>query len=92
MKNDNICQSCGMPLDSYEILGTEKYGSLSLEYCKYCYQEGLFTNPDMTIEDMKTIVVTEMEKRDIDPLIIESAVGNLPNLKRWKKYPEYILL
>ncbi len=91
MNNKNFCQSCSMPLDSHEVLGTEKYGSLSLEYCKYCYEHGEFINPDMTLEEMKTMVKTEMEKKNIAPAIIEKAINDLPDLKRWKKEPEFSL-
>ena len=84
MENKNFCQSCGMPLDNHDVLGTEKYGSLSNEYCKYCYQDGSFTKPDMKLEEMKSIVKTEMGKRNMASDLIEKAVNVLPYLKRWK--------
>ena len=37
-----FCQSCGMPLTDTNK-GTNSDGSLSNEYCSYCYQEGQFT-------------------------------------------------
>lgn len=37
-----LCQSCGMPLSSAEVLGTNADGSLNEEYCTYCYQHGQF--------------------------------------------------
>jgi hypothetical protein len=74
-----------MPLDKQEILGTEKDGSPSHEYCKYCYQAGAFTSPDMTIDGMRTIVKTEMAKQHIPQNVIDMAVNILPSLKRWKK-------
>jgi hypothetical protein len=83
MENENFCQSCSMPLD--HMHGTEKDGSLSKEYCQYCYQNGAFVNPNMTMEEMKTIVKTEMEKRSIGQDLIDKAVNVLPYLKRWKK-------
>ena len=84
MENKNLCQSCSMPLDSLDVAGTEKDGSPSKEYCKYCYQKGLFINPNMTLEEMKTIVKTEMGKKHIPSGIVEKAVNVLPFLKRWK--------
>ena len=39
---NKICQSCGMPIDSEEQLGTNQDGSISLDYCKYCYENGDF--------------------------------------------------
>ncbi len=72
-----------MPIDTQENRGTESDGSLNAEYCKYCYQNGLFTNPDMTLTDMRSIVKTEMEKRNISSDIIAGALNILPGLKRW---------
>ena len=83
MESKNYCQSCSMPLNKPELLGTEKDGSKSKEYCTYCYQNGSFVNPNMTLEEMKTLVKTQMEKRKIDSSIINMAVSSLPNLKRW---------
>ena len=84
MNNNEFCQSCSMPLDSNEMRGTEKDGSPSAEYCKYCYQNGAFTNPNLTLKEMTNIVQTEMEKRHISAPIIKNAVNILPGLKRWK--------
>ena len=83
MENKTFCQSCGMPLDKPELLGTEKDGSKSHEYCLYCYQDGAFINPDMTLPEMKTLVKEQMEKMKIDTGIIDMAINSLPNLKRW---------
>ena len=84
MNTAKYCQSCSMPLDNEEILGTERNGSKNEEYCKYCYVNGSFINPDMKIDDMRVIVRTQMEKRNIPSNVIEMAVNILPQLKRWK--------
>lgn len=73
-----------MPLDNTGLLGSEKDGSVSHEYCKYCYQNGAFVNPEMTLKEMTSLVITEMERRNIEPKIINMAVSSLPNLKRWR--------
>jgi len=85
MSSEKFCQSCSMPLDSNEISGTEKDGSKSNEYCIYCYRDGAFTTPSMSIKQMETIVKMQMEKRNIPANIITMAVNSLPNLKRWKE-------
>ncbi|HEU5363925.1 MAG TPA: zinc ribbon domain-containing protein [Hanamia sp.] len=84
MENKTFCQSCSMPLDKPELLGTEKDGSKSHEYCLYCYQDGAFINPNMTLPEMKTLVKEQMEKMKIDTGIIDMAINSLPNLKRWR--------
>ena len=35
-----ICQSCGMPMESEDVFGTNVDGSLNPDYCKYCYAYG----------------------------------------------------
>ncbi|HEY6062878.1 MAG TPA: zinc ribbon domain-containing protein [Chitinophagaceae bacterium] len=85
MENRNFCQSCSMPLDKPELAGTEKDGSKSKEYCVYCYQNGAFLNPGMTLNEMKNLVKEQMEKRKMDASIINRAVNGLPDLKRWRK-------
>ena len=40
--NIKICQSCGMPLNNKEELGTNKDGTINNDYCKYCYKNGEF--------------------------------------------------
>lgn len=41
---EKICQSCGMPINSKDLLGTEKDGTLNNDYCKYCYENGEFVD------------------------------------------------
>ena len=73
-----------MPLDKPELLGTEKDGTKSNEYCTYCYQKGAFINPNMSLDEMKKLVKGQMEKMKIDTGIINMAVSSLPSLKRWR--------
>ena len=74
-----------MPLSSPELSGTEKDGSRKKYYCKYCYENGQFTHPNLTLEEMKTNVKSRMEAMNIDPDLIDLTVSSLPNLKRWRK-------
>lgn len=87
MITENYCQSCGMPLDNREWLGTEKDGSKNHEYCRYCYQEGSFINPGMTLKEMTSLVITQMEKMKMSSQVIDKAITTLPHLKRWALKP-----
>ena len=73
-----------MPIDNLADRGTEKDGSKSSEYCKYCYQHGALLNPNMTFEEMKSLVVTQMQKMNLPADIISKSVKSLPYLKRWR--------
>ena len=79
-----FCQSCGMPLNSDKLKGTENNGIKSNDYCKYCYANSGFKNPEMNLDDMKNAVRMYMEKRKLPSYMIQKAVNILPALKRWK--------
>lgn len=85
MEPNRICQSCTMPLDTDEMCGTEKDGERSHEYCMYCYQNGQFTRPDMTLSEMSAMVRMQMQRQKIEEPIIQLALRTLPTLKRWVK-------
>ena len=81
-----LCQSCGMPLEKEEHKGTEEDKSLSNEYCTYCYQNGEFTAPDITLEQMiKKVISIAIDKLNMPPFqaaMIANTV--IPRLGRWK--------
>ena len=53
MDEKQCCQSCGMPVDeTFANFGTEADGSSSNEFCTFCYQNGEFTNPHQTVDEM----------------------------------------
>lgn len=84
-ENMKFCQSCAMPMTDDDF-GTEKDGSKSEEYCKYCYQNGEFTS-DITMEEMidfcvpKTAEATGMSEEEARKMSEEF----FPQLKRWMK-------
>lgn len=80
------CQSCGMPLEE-GFYGTNADSTQSQEYCSFCFQDGIFTDEGLTVDDMIEKSADNMTKeqgfqarqaRDV-------AQGAIPNLKRWKK-------
>ena len=81
-----FCQSCGMPLEKDEDFGTNSDGSKSEEYCNYCYLNGEFTNPNITLEEMIDLCSKAMEGYGIMPFEDAKKLSqqNLPKLKRWK--------
>ena len=80
-----------MPIDNIADRGTERDGSKSDLYCKYCYKDGEFISPDMTLQEMKDLVVVQMRKLNIPEYIIQQSLNMLPHLKRWHRpVPEHI--
>ena len=84
--NHTFCQSCGMPIDDPALRGTERGGTPSEHYCKYCYQEGAFTG-EMTMEEMIDFC-TPMMVRANPELTPEQARAQMaqffPSLLRWR--------
>jgi hypothetical protein len=87
MEGYTFCQSCGMPIDEPKLMGIEKDGSKSTIYCIYCYQDGEFTHPEMTIEEMKQHVRSELYNIHATELVISKAVARVPHLSRWLGIP-----
>lgn len=82
--NNKICQSCGMPIESNDLLGTNKDGSINNDYCKYCYTDGEFINKvsmeeyiDMCSQFGEQAGMTNDEMRKL-------CTELFPTLKRWK--------
>lgn len=73
-----------MPLDNPEVLGTEKDGSPSSDYCKYCYRDGEFTHPGITLDEMKKRMTRILDNEKLPEDVLEAAISRLPQLKRWR--------
>jgi len=83
MKN-NICQSCGMPIMSEDQLGVNKDGSLSEDYCKYCYLNGEFIDK-VTMNEYIEMCSKYSEQAGMTNEEMKSYCEELfPSLKRWK--------
>jgi hypothetical protein len=85
MSTNARCQSCGMPLKADpKGGGTNADGSLSAEYCSLCYQGGKFFKPDMTIDEMRTLIVEKLHERGYPRFIARFFTFGLDRLKRWR--------
>ena len=81
-----MCQSCGMPIKKDDVKGTEKDDSLSQTYCKLCYQNGEFTGPDCTLEEMQDLAFNGMVEKGFPKFFARHiAKKQIPKLKRWNK-------
>ena len=79
------CQSCGMPLKSDPNGGgTNADGTRSTEYCSYCYEGGRFHQPDMTIGEMRTLIVDRLHERGYPRFIGRLFTFGLDRLNRWR--------
>jgi len=81
------CQSCGMPLKrDAQGGGTQADGTRSLMYCSHCYQDGKFTQPDITMDEMKARVKGKLKEFGIPGILSGVFTRNIPKLVRWKNH------
>lgn len=73
-----------MPIESNDLLGTNKDGSINNDYCKYCYTDGEFIHKvsmeeyiDMCSQFGEQAGMTNDEMRKL-------CTELFPTLKRWK--------
>ncbi|MBN1971645.1 MAG: zinc ribbon domain-containing protein [Candidatus Delongbacteria bacterium] len=81
----NLCQSCGMPMENENLFGTLEDGTKTNEFCTYCYQNGKYTIPEITMDSMINICVQYMKEEGMNEQEAREILNQtLPNLKRWK--------
>lgn len=71
-----------MPLDSGEVLGTEKDGTKSAVYCKFCYRDGKFVQPHMTLEGMREHLLG-LKPAEMTEEQMQEHLEGLKYLRRW---------
>ena len=83
--NNKICQSCGMPITSNELLGTNKDGCINNDYCKYCYINGQFIDK-LSMEEYINMCSKYGSQAGMTNEEMKLHCEKLfPTLKRWKK-------
>jgi hypothetical protein len=80
------CQSCGMPLKKdTKGGGTNIDGTKSGMYCSKCFENGLFTAPAITVDEMKLLVKGKLKEFGFPSFIASFFTKGIPRLERWKK-------
>ena len=80
------CQSCGMRLGP-GFYGTNQNTTISNDYCKYCFENGQFREPNITLEEMIGRSVANMKDEEgvTEEEAVKLATNTIPNLTRWRK-------
>jgi len=79
------CQSCGMPMKKDPKQGgSNADGSKNKMYCSYCYENGEFTQPDITAKEMQEFVKGKMKEMGIPGFLAGLFAKGIPKLDRWK--------
>lgn len=84
-KKHKSCQSCGMPFKEDPFGGgTHADGTRSMTYCSYCYQNGAFTQPEFTAQQMQQFVKGKLKELGLfHRLFAGMFVKGIPHLERW---------
>jgi len=80
-----FCQSCGMPLREEEDFGVNADGTKNQDYCHFCFLNGQFRLPNISMERMID-KVAEIMARQINISGAQAkkmAKSFIPKLKRW---------
>lgn len=82
--SENICQSCGMPLQS-GVYGKNADGSENLDYCKFCFPDGHFSRDESMEEMIESCIPFLIEDGECKtPEEAREKLSKLmPTLKRW---------
>ncbi len=74
-----------MPMVVEETFGTNADGSINEEYCCFCFQDGKFTEPKITKEDMIEKVSDFMIQMGMpESQAKKRARDTIRKLKRWR--------
>ena len=79
-----MCESCGMPLKD-GVRGTDADRSVSDKYCVHCYQEGAFTAPGATVDEMREYSIKGMTESGWPRFLAKFLTKNTGRLPRWQK-------
>lgn len=80
------CQSCAMPLNKDPKKGgTNADGSTSTMYCSYCYENGKFLQPNISVTEMQEFVKGKMKEMGFPGFLAGFFTKGIPKLERWKK-------
>lgn len=69
-----ICQGCGIPMPTDDILGTYSDGRLCTDYCNQCLNMGVFTtiyfdeeiNYNILSENLKSILYKRIDIEELE--------------------------
>jgi len=75
-----------MPLTRPEDFGTDRAGYRVNDYCRHCYADGAFTEPDITMDAMLEKCVHIMADMKVmpEPQARTLMTETMPRLRRWR--------
>ena len=65
--------------------GTNADGTKNNMYCSYCFENGKFTQPNITLKEMEALAKENLKKMGIPGFIAKLLTMGTAKLERWKK-------
>jgi len=80
-----VCQSCGLPFETTAEFGTQAAGQPCVDYCIFCYRDGAFTEPGISLDEMIERVADHLMKAEHYAHLQARDVAEkfVAGLKRW---------
>lgn len=79
------CDSCGMPLAKDPAGGgSEADGGKSEIYCSFCYADGAFIHPDVSVKDFQANTVQAMKDNGTPGWLAWLMTREIPRRPRWR--------
>lgn len=79
------CQSCYKTFIFEDERGTNGDGSVSNYFCKECYSNGQYTEPELTLDEAQARLKSRLEKLTYKPRRIKKALASFKHLSRWER-------
>lgn len=79
------CQSCGIDLNSDDTFIKISDEEKKISYCSHCYLNEIFTEPDLTYDEMIIKVKNRLKELGANKIQIFFYLERLKNLDRWRK-------
>lgn len=85
---NTFCQSCGMPMkQDPNGGGTNADGGKNPLYCSYCYQNGAFTQANISTAEMQAFCIEKLREHGTPKWIGWLLTRSIPRLQRWRQTP-----
>lgn len=63
--------------------GSNSDGSINTDFCSYCFENGKFTQENITAEEMQKFVIGKMKEMGFPGFLAKFFAKGIPKLKRW---------
>jgi DNA-binding XRE family transcriptional regulator len=85
-ERNKICQCCTYPLSKPDELGTNADGTWNTDYCIYCYKDGAWVDPNLTVQGVIDYTVPFMTSPSMTAKKARKKLEAwVPTLKRWRQ-------